>query len=400
MLLIPILWVLRIRIKKSLFPRTLLDWPLFLLLFQIFVSSLLVPDLFFSLPKISGVLLGVLLFYSLTAVLIDVDSIRLGTVAFLSGGAVFSIIGLLGINWDYDSLIFALARLFGIKMDKFIFYEKVIPALDSVIPRLKWNLPGAEQGFNGNAIGGIIILILPVCLVLVLSYFRRKDFAVRIISNRFFGGTLLLFLIVLASVLFLTLSIASWVALVLALWIVFVSKKGKAVTASVLVAAVCLFLLVFPSKTSKLWETVRTDLDPEKIDFRLRWWSIAVETIKDRPLFGVGMNRMRLHPEIGYEKSHVHNHFLNTAAELGIPGLLAYLALVIGSLYMCVKVFQNSGIHWMKSAAMGLGCGQIAHFLFGFIDSIPLGAKVGIFFWISLSMITVLYKYNMQNKEV
>ena len=50
-------------------------------------------------------------------------------------------------------------------MDKFIFYEKVIPALDSVIPRFKWNLPGAEQGFNGNAIGGIIILILPLISV-------------------------------------------------------------------------------------------------------------------------------------------------------------------------------------------------------------------------------------------
>lgn len=400
-LLIPILFVLKIWIKKSLFPRTLLDWPLFLLLFQIFVSCLLVPDLFFSLPKISGVLLGILLYYSLTAVLIDVDSIRLGTVMFLSGGTVFSIIGLLGIKWDYDSLLFTIARLLGIEMDKFIFYEKVLPALDSVIPRLKWTLPGAEQGFNANAIGGIIILILPLCLILIFSYFRRKDSAVRIVSSRFFGGALLLFLIVLTSVLFLTFSVTSWIALLAALWIVFVSKKGKAGTVFVLVAAVCLILFVFPSKTSKLWETVSTDLDPEKINFRLKWWSIAVETIKDNPLFGVGMNRMRLHPEIGYEKSHVHNHFLNTAAELGIPGLLAYLALVTGSLYMCVKVFQNSGILWMKSAALGLGCGQIAHFLFGFIDAIPLGAKVGIFFWISLSMITALYKYTytVKNKD-
>ncbi len=400
MLLIPILFVWKIGIKKSLFPRTLLDWPLFLLLFQIFVSCLFVSDLFFSLPKISGVLLGILLYYSLTAVLLDEESIRLGTVVFLFGGAAFSIIGLLGIKWDYDSLLFSLARLLGIEMDKFIFYEKVIPALDSVIPRFNWNLPGAEQGFNANAIGGTLILILPLCLALVFSYFRRKDKAVRIVPGRLFGGALLLSLIVLLSVLFLTFSVISWIALVLALWIVFVTRKGKAVTALVLVVAVCLLLFVFPSKTSKMWETIRTDLDPEKVDFRLNWWSIAVETIKDRPFFGVGMNRMRLHPEIGYERSHVHNFFLNTAAELGIPGLLAYLALVIGSLYMCMKVHQNSNIQWMKYAALGLGCGQIAHFFFGFIDAIPLGAKVGIFFWFSLSMITVLYKFTLQNKEV
>jgi O-antigen/teichoic acid export membrane protein len=43
-----------------------------------------------------------------------------------------------------------------------------------------------------------------------------------------------------------------------------------------------------------------------------------------------------------------------------------------------------------------LGAGQLAHFLFGMGDSIPLGAKPGVLFWISLALIAGIYNYTLR----
>jgi hypothetical protein len=54
----------------------------------------------------------------------------------------------------------------------------------------------------------------------------------------------------------------------------------------------------------------------------------------------------------------------------------------------------------MRISAIGLGCGQLAHVIFGMTDSIALGAKVGIFFWVSLGLITAIYNYILKNREL
>jgi O-antigen ligase len=66
---------------------------------------------------------------------------------------------------------------------------------------------------------------------------------------------------------------------------------------------------------------------------RLTHWNAAIETIKDRPLFGVGYENW-----IPYYRTtrpifvqEIHNTFLEVPAELGIPGALMFLALVGGS---------------------------------------------------------------------
>jgi putative inorganic carbon (HCO3(-)) transporter len=136
-----------------------------------------------------------------------------------------------------------------------------------------------------------------------------------------------------------------------------------------------------------------------KILNRMQLWNLAINTIKEHPIFGIGMNYIRKNPQVRYEQAHVHNHFLHTAAELGIPGLIAYLAILIGVGFMCFEIWRKSKVVWIKMAALGLGCGQLAHFIFGMADSIPLGAKVGIFFWFSLALIAAMYNYMLKSNE-
>ncbi len=122
-------------------------------------------------------------------------------------------------------------------------------------------------------------------------------------------------------------------------------------------------------------------------------WNEGVEAVAENPWFGAGLNQFRMRPGVKYELSHAHNHLIHTAAELGIPGLVAYLAILIGAGYMCVEVWKKRKDEFMKMAVLGLGAGQMAHFLFGMGDSIPLGAKTGVLFWVSLALIAGIYNY-------
>ncbi|UCC41118.1 MAG: O-antigen ligase family protein, partial [Candidatus Aminicenantes bacterium] len=139
-----------------------------------------------------------------------------------------------------------------------------------------------------------------------------------------------------------------------------------------------------------------------KNDFERKWQKRSplllkgIEIIREKPFTGVGINRFRYSSGVEYYSAHAHNHLIHIAAELGIQALIAYLAIMIGTGYMCLKVYWNSDIEWMRTAILGLGGGQLAHFFFGLGDSIPLGAKPGIIFWISLALITAIYNYHVQ----
>jgi len=45
----------------------------------------------------------------------------------------------------------------------------------------------------------------------------------------------------------------------------------------------------------------------------------------------------------------------------------------------------------MRMAVFGLGWGQVAHLIFGIGDSVPLGSRPGILFWVSVGMIAAIY---------
>jgi O-antigen ligase len=96
---------------------------------------------------------------------------------------------------------------------------------------------------------------------------------------------------------------------------------------------------------------------------------------------------------------HAHNEFLQAGLDLGLPGLIAFLGLYIGAFWMLVEIWGkrerlNQGIfplNIQKITVFGLGGGLLAHFIFGLIDAVPLGARSGFLFWISLGLISGLY---------
>jgi len=79
--------------------------------------------------------------------------------------------------------------------------------------------------------------------------------------------------------------------------------------------------------------------------------------------------------------------------------LIAYLAILLLMSYMCVQVWKKPAAAWMRVTALGLGWGQLAFIFFGLTDAVPPGAKVGILSWISLALISALYRLNRRSAE-
>lgn len=373
---VPSLWICRWLVKKNFFERSILDWAIFILAIQVFATCLIVPDLAFSLPKIAGVLLGIAIFYSMIALMKSEKLIRMGIILFLGGGLILSVIGILGMiraNSKY------LDRLFRITTS---------------IPKINFNIQGAEEGFHHNAVGGTLIIIIPLYFILIFSYLRRKKQNCLLNKNKSFVIFLFLGFLVIIGVLVLTQSRSSWIGLLLSCSILLMAgPKGKKWGPILIFSFVVAYLLLLGFDKIPL----ASEEAKKSVTIRVELWSIGLETINEHPVFGIGMNLVRQIPSVGW-KTHIHNHLLHTAAELGIPGLIAYLSILVGAGFMCFEIFCKSKIRWMKMTALGLGCGQLAHFIFGMADSIPLGAKVGIFFWFSLALIAAIYNYMLRRE--
>jgi putative inorganic carbon (HCO3(-)) transporter len=153
-------------------------------------------------------------------------------------------------------------------------------------------------------------------------------------------------------------------------------------------------------------------------------WSNAIKGIQDFSFTGMGLNNFRklnhllypnsaLRPEL--DLAHAHNEFLQVGVELGIPGMIAFISLYIGALWMLIKTWKSTfllkqsselkkpeysrkqGIGILangpltRSIVLGLGGGLLSHFFYGLVDAVALGAKPGFLFWVLLGLITGLF---------
>jgi hypothetical protein len=120
------------------------------------VTCLIIHDVQFGLPIITGILFCVSFFYANVTLLKTERIIRIGVLIFLLWGFIFSILDFLGI---------------------FTFKVKYIGLLRKIkdnLPNINFKLQGEEEGFYPNAVGGTLLLIVPFFITIVSSYLRKK----------------------------------------------------------------------------------------------------------------------------------------------------------------------------------------------------------------------------------
>jgi len=423
------------RLSPSALPLTPLNGALLLLALMVLVSLWATYDVVVSLPKISGIVLGLGIFYAFAREGKTPRGWWLVFLLFLGIGFGIAAIGLLGTQWITKISL-------------------LTPIVSRLAPRIT-GLPGAEEGFHPNYVAGALLWVIPSFLTFSwLLLTRAKD-----VRGLFGGGkgSVLILLIIGATlwtiaILILTQSRGGYIGLALTLPVLILITLPRRWRWYSL-ALLALLAIILGVLLASHWEAVRTWVtgselaaDPalslNTLEGRLEIWSRAIYGIQDFPLTGMGMNAFRkvvtvLYPlfQVGPDTDigHAHNEFLQAALDLGIPGLIAFIALYIGAFWMLIRTWQSARLNaqsapsdrraavpltkprdWFSAlgaspfadarlvqiAVLGLGGGLLAHMLWGLTDAMALGARPAFLFWILLGLISGLHQQTQEHRAV
>jgi len=397
MLLLPLLWGLRWRRQGAPIRSTPLNLPLLLMALMLLVSLWATFSIEFSLPKIAGMLLGFAVFFSVVQHACTPRGWLIALTLFLTAGLGVTAMSALGANWA----------------QKF----PVLGALAAKLPALAPTLPGAEAGIHANQAAGALLWFLPLLWALSTLVFSRrfpwprKLWFLRRIS---LGALILLATLAASGVLLLTQSRMGYLGFAAVFPFVIIgnlprrARRWGLVGAGLLVvAAFTAAVMAWTAPEANAYAGIGDGFTLRSLSARIEIWSRAIYGIQDFAFTGMGMNTFRrvvhvLYPlfTIAPDKdiAHAHSNFLQAALDLGIPGLIAYLALLLGSLAMLVERWKRRqempfppGL--ARACILGLGGGLIGHSVYGLLDAIALGAKPGILFWWLLGLIAALYRH-------
>jgi hypothetical protein len=273
---------------------------------------------------------------------------------------------------------------------------KHLALITDVLPEIR-NFPGAENGFNPNEIAGAVSWLLPI--VTGLALYRWRDKRAR-------RDEVTIAWLLLGVALFLGQSRGALLGTLLALAILcfFLLQKywryvglagvfGIGILQIISVAVAPLpdsFEGQSDTATSNL--TVQAD---ESIGPRLRIWQSALQMIWDYPLTGVGFTFFRyepmrtLYPVEGVERGilvHAHNEWLQMGTDFGVPGAALYLVWGV-VIFQMVRAIWKRGNPEARVVALSVGCGLLAHGVFGLLDAIPLADRFAFLFWWTLGLL-------------
>lgn len=358
---IVVLTLLRLPALGRLFPRTPFNLNLLVLGLALLISFTAVFDWALSMPKIAGLLLGISLFFAAVAYMRGAgNGVWVVLATFLVGGVGLSAVGLAA-----GSL---LSRFFG-------------------------------QAANPNEVAGILAWVVPLLTAVMVGYSRPlwngEHWSVRLMPLLLQG---------------------MWaIAVVLLLF-----TRSRGGIASVFVAMLVMLLLgrrwmrgVVPLLVLGGIFAVYT-VGPEELlvgggdltaqgfglDSRLEIWSRGLYGLSDFPLTGMSMNGFRevvhvLYPlfsvSAGTDLGHAHNHLLQAGLDLGILGLIAYLALWLGSFGLLWRTLRGTRNPEYRPLVIGLAGSLTAGWFFGILDAIALGARPGILWWLLLALLVFVF---------
>lgn len=383
LLVVPLVWTCaRVDSGRAL-PGTPLNVALWCLLIMVAISLYATFDIRFSLGKVAGVVLGVVFFWAVARWVTTADRLKTAMAAYVIAGVGLAVIGLIGTRW----------------IEKF----PPINAAVAHLPRLIRGVPGAEEGFQPNAVGGSLLLFVPLQIALLAV---GIDKAGR--RSRWLRPTQIALLAVTTLTLLLTQSRGAWAGLLVGTIAFFIwhTRTTRILAGVAMLIGLIAVVRMGPGHVADLTISQSGPGMSSDVSERIELWQRAVSGVQDFPITGMGMNTFRtLMPRMypmfrtkpNFDVAHAHNHLLQAALDLGIPGLIAYLAIWMIAAILLIQVYRQGTEPMYRAMAGGLGVGLIAQFMFGMTDTIALGAKVGILFWFALALVAGLHRVGVRS---
>ena len=380
--LLALFWLVAL-MRRQPWPVTPFNGALLLFASMALVGVLItvLPDL--TLPKATGLILGFSVFRA-------VAQTRGGRGRLLTlGGLVLAamavwLLGILDLQWPAK-----------------------VPALRvwlGRLPRHVMQLPGRPgTGVSPNQLAGVLVLLLPLPLAAMLTGSPgQRRLALRLLG---LAGAVLL-----GTTLFLTQSRGGWMGCVagllafLSLWGLSGQRPWQRATGLALPLMVFLVVtalvagLGLEQMGEMLYgmaeEQVESVASPISFQGRLEIWSRAFHLIRDFPLTGLGLGTFRqavwrLYPLFlvspDRDIAHAHNIFLQVALDVGVPGLVSYLALlIVAGRVGWQRVKAREADRWL---ALGVLAGLVGFHVYGLVDTLALRSKPSFLFWWLLGLL-------------
>jgi putative inorganic carbon (HCO3(-)) transporter len=385
-----LIWLLSWFLGRNSWPVTPFNSALLLFALMVAVGIVITPLPELTLPKATGLILGLAVFRFIGLWANSRRWLIAMLFLFCLVGLGILMVGLLGSNW-------------GAK----------IPSLQPLVarlPRLAVELPDApDAGISPNQLAGALIVYLPLAVLSVFGWCPK-------------GRLVWLWLLALANllllggVLILTQSRGGWlggvsgVLALVALTGFSAARRWAGWSAVIIIAtitAVGIGSVLLLDGGQDAHETqfagdtqgaLEDAIGAISIEGRIEVWNRALYAIADFPFTGSGLGTFREVVRILYppfrvpttlDIAHAHNIFVQTALDVGLPGLVAYLALLGIAGAASWKVAQ-CGDFLTHRVALGLAAGLVGLHVYGLTDALALGSKPGLVFWMALGLIAAM----------
>lgn len=254
---------------------------------------------------------------------------------------------------------------------------------------------------NPNLLGAYLLMILSVVISYLLVYW--KGLTDKILSEEY--KKQIYMMIPIALILFVTMlltySRGIWISFgaMIIYWGIFVERR---LLLSLLAIPIILYFYDGEIAT-RLWSIFQGH--DTSADLRWALWDSTMYIVRENPVWGIGWNTFYLvYPEYNYYIQgpnilmyHAHNLYLNMLAEIGIPGLISFITVLLGHVVTSIRL---KGDVFRKAASIGVGALAVGVLVSGVSDFELYSHQVTITFWLLLGWVGAFVKVQQNQVKI
>jgi putative inorganic carbon (HCO3(-)) transporter len=253
---------------------------------------------------------------------------------------------------------------------------------------------------NRNGLAAMAMMILPVAVAIAGSRFGGSGLRLPMHIVGMLSAIWTLAVVVIMQ------SRSVWLAAVCLAWVMTRRFLKPAAWWSVAAALV----LVVPAATYALWgDHPRFAELLASVQTRMEIWGHGFEALRSSPWTGIGFDFFRhsgystvpVWPNLLVGRPHAHNMLLQTALDVGLVGLVAYVAVTAFVLRRAYDMAATrGGDRWVRAVGIAGGLSLLSVHIYGLLDAVALGAKVGIFQWLACGLVLAAWRLQKPDAKV
>lgn len=139
---------------------------------------------------------------------------------------------------------------------------------------------------------------------------------------------------------------------------------------------------------------------------RMALWESTIAMIRDYPLTGIGWGAyLWTYPAYDFfiqnpdvKIYHAHNMYLHLMAEVGIIAFFVFMAIIVRTVCLAVRIAKRTTDRWSAGLAMGIIAAILSLLVNGMTDHILFNIQLSMFYWMMVAVTALLYQF-LQEKH-